>query len=51
MNFFTGHAALRNVNPALFGVDSLSKKLTTLLVSRIKQELVRVFFRMIITSV
>jgi hypothetical protein len=31
----------RNLNPELFGVDQLSKKLTTVLVTRIKKELVR----------
>lgn len=41
ISFFTGHPVFRNCNANLYGVDQLSKKLTTVLVSKIKQELVR----------
>lgn len=40
LSFFTGHTVFRNLNPTLYGVDQLSKKLTTVLVNKIKQELV-----------
>jgi hypothetical protein len=44
LNFFNTHPVFRNLNPELFGVDQLSKKLTTVLVTKIKQELVRCDF-------
>lgn len=40
--FFTGHTVFRNLNATLYGVDQLSKKLTTVLVTKIKQELVSI---------
>jgi hypothetical protein len=38
--FFTNHPAFRGLNASLYGVENLSKKLTTVLVTKIKQELV-----------
>jgi hypothetical protein len=40
--FFQRHPVFRKVNPQLVGVTQLSKKLTVLLVDRIKKELVSV---------
>jgi hypothetical protein len=40
LNFFTNHPVFRNCNETLFGVDQLSKKLTEVLVTRIKGSLV-----------
>ena len=40
LSFFTGHPVFKELNPTLFGVEQLSKKLTTVLVTKIKQELV-----------
>lgn len=39
--FFANHAHFRSCNPKLLGVGQLSKKLTQLLVGRIKGGLVR----------
>lgn len=39
--FFARHAVFRKVSPSLLGVAQLSKKLTVLLVERIKHEMVR----------
>lgn len=38
--FFNTHPVFRNCQNTLYGVDQLSKKLTTVLVTKIKQELV-----------
>lgn len=38
--FFQRHPVFKKVNPQLIGVTQLSKKLTILLVDRIKKELV-----------
>lgn len=41
--FFAAHPVFRNCNANLYGVEHLSKKLTTVLVTKIKQELVSLF--------
>lgn len=41
--FFRNHSAFKKCNPALYGVEQLSKKLTILLVDRIKQGMVSQF--------
>ena len=40
-SFFSNHPVFRNCSPKLYGVSQLAKKLTYLLVNRIKGELVR----------
>ena len=40
LSYFAGHHVFRHCNSNLYGVEQLSKKLTTVLVNKIKQELV-----------
>jgi hypothetical protein len=40
MSFFSAHSVFKRCNPSLYGVNQLSKKLTHLLVEKIKQEMV-----------
>ena len=44
LSFFNSHPVFHKLPPTLFGVEQLSKKLTTVLVTRIKQELVSTLF-------
>lgn len=40
MAFFSNHPVFKKCNPSLYGVNQLSKKLTHLLVERIKRAMV-----------